>query len=76
MTKKTKNINFEKSLDELEKLVTNLEKGDLPLEKSLSEFERGIGLSKQCQEALANAEQKVQVLSQEKILEPFDTPYE
>ena len=59
-TKKT--INFEKSLDQLEKLVEEMESGDLSLEASLKAFEKGIKLTRECQTALSQAEQKVQML--------------
>ncbi|MDH3589700.1 MAG: exodeoxyribonuclease VII small subunit [Gammaproteobacteria bacterium] len=55
---------FEKSLSELESLVEQLEKGDLPLEKTLEHFERGIALTRNCQQALQEAEQKVEILLQ------------
>jgi exodeoxyribonuclease VII small subunit len=54
--------NFEKSLKELESLVKKMEKGDLSLEASLEHFERGVQLSRACQEALKAAEQKVEIL--------------
>lgn len=57
-----KNFNFEASLNELEKLVDALENGDLPLEQSLEDFERGINLTRACQTALTDAQQKVQIL--------------
>tara|TARA_B100001142_G_C14098977_1_gene564428 strand:+ start:132 stop:377 length:246 start_codon:yes stop_codon:yes gene_type:complete len=60
--KKTDSINFEKSLIELEKLIKIMEKGDLSLEDSLKHFERGISLTRTCQQALSEAEQKVSVL--------------
>lgn len=60
----SKQINFEKSLAELESLVERLEKGDLPLEKTLEHFERGIALTRHCQQALKKAEQKVEILLQ------------
>ena len=53
---------LEKSLEELEALVTKLEGGDLPLEQALKEFERGVKLTRQCQAALHEAEQKVEIL--------------
>ncbi|MAS82388.1 MAG: exodeoxyribonuclease VII small subunit [Legionellales bacterium] len=62
MQKKTDSINFEKSLIELEKLIKIMEKGDLSLEDSLKHFERGISLTRTCQQALSEAEQKVSVL--------------
>ena len=73
-TKKT--INLEKSIADLETLVDELESGDLPLEKAMKKFEEGIKLTRQCQAALKEAEQKVEVLVQsaggEEALEPFD----
>ncbi|MCP3848864.1 MAG: exodeoxyribonuclease VII small subunit [Gammaproteobacteria bacterium] len=63
MTKKEeKAFNFESSLNELEKLVDALENGDLSLEQSLQDFERGINLTRACQTALTDAQQKVQIL--------------
>jgi exodeoxyribonuclease VII small subunit len=53
---------FETSLRELETLVETMEKGDLSLEDSLSHFERGVQLSRTCQQALKDAEQKVEIL--------------
>ena len=53
---------LEKSLEELEALVARLESGDLSLEDALKEFERGVKLTRQCQTALAEAEQKVEIL--------------
>ena len=61
MTKKTGEFDFEKSLQELESLVERLEAGDLSLEESLKDFERGVALTRACQKALAEAEQKVQI---------------
>ncbi|MEX2516990.1 MAG: exodeoxyribonuclease VII small subunit [Gammaproteobacteria bacterium] len=57
-----KPFDFEKSLDELEQLVEKMETGELSLEDSLKHFERGIALTRACQQALQQAEQKVQVL--------------
>jgi exodeoxyribonuclease VII small subunit len=53
---------LEKSLEELEALVLRLESGDLPLEQALKEFEHGVKLTRQCQAALTEAEQKVEIL--------------
>ena len=58
------NPDFEKSLKELESLVEKMEQGDLSLEDSLSHFERGVQLSRACQQALKTAEQKVTILMQ------------
>lgn len=53
---------FEKSLSQLEKLVEGLEKGDISLEDALKQFEQGIQLARNCQDALKDAELKVQKL--------------
>jgi len=58
----TKQPDFESALAELETLVETLEQGDLSLEESLKLFERGIVLTRGCQESLKEAEQKVQIL--------------
>lgn len=65
MARARKSIDFEKSLDQLETLVENMENGDLTLEESLKAFEQGIRLTRDCQSALASAEQKVQMLIRE-----------
>ncbi len=62
VAKKSSSINFEKTLAELETLVEKMEKGDLSLEESLQCFERGIVLTRNCQQALSEAEQKVKLL--------------
>ena len=56
---------FEASLDKLEKLVEKMEDGDLTLEESLKIFEEGVKLTRECQQALADAEQKVKLLIKE-----------
>jgi exodeoxyribonuclease VII small subunit len=74
MAKKTTQVPFEKSLQKLEQLVEHLEKGDIPLEDSLECFERGIQLTRACQKALQEAEQKVEILLKNQgneRLEPF-----
>lgn len=53
---------FEASLEALERIVQQLESGDLPLEKSLELFEQGIRLSRECQERLSQAERRIEVL--------------
>ena len=53
---------LEKTLTELEQLVVELEAGELPLDKALKEFERGIKLTRQCQAVLKDAEQKIEIL--------------
>ena len=61
-TARKRPIDLEKSLAELEQVVEQLESGELPMDKALKEFERGIRLSRECQGALADAEQRVQIL--------------
>jgi exodeoxyribonuclease VII small subunit len=55
-------LDFEQSLTDLQNLVERLENGELSLEDSLSAFEQGVRLTRDCQAALAQAEQKVQIL--------------
>jgi len=63
MSKKTAAApEFEKTLAELEKLVVNLEQGDLSLDDSLTGFKHGIELTRQCQSVLDNAQQSVEQL--------------
>lgn len=67
MTKKD-TVNFESSLKKLEEIVSKLEDGDISLEDSVKSFEEGIGLVKECQKQLSEAELKVK-----KLLESGDT---
>ena len=62
MVKAKSNPNFEDTLSELEAIVQQLEVGDLSLEESLKAFEHGVNLTKNCQDSLNKAEQKVQTL--------------
>ena len=62
MSASKKAPNLEKAMGELETIVEQLETGELSLDKSLAQFEKGIKLSRECQQALADAEQKVQIL--------------
>ncbi|MBA4289908.1 MAG: exodeoxyribonuclease VII small subunit [Pseudomonas sp.] len=55
-------LDFEQSLTDLQNLVERLENGELSLEDSLTAFEQGVRLTRDCQAALAQAEQKVQIL--------------
>ena len=59
------NFNFETSLQQLEQLVQQMEQGNLSLEESMQAFEKGVALTRECQNALDKAEQKVQVLMQD-----------
>nr|VFJ58484.1 MAG: exodeoxyribonuclease VII small subunit [Candidatus Kentron sp. FM]VFK11713.1 MAG: exodeoxyribonuclease VII small subunit [Candidatus Kentron sp. FM] len=67
-------VNFEQSLAELERLVAHMEQGDLTLEETLENFERGIQLSKTCQKAIDEAEQRVRILT-EKEGSPETEPF-
>lgn len=58
----TEGPDFEAALEELEALVERMEGGALSLDESLAAFERGIHLTRRCQQALSEAEQRVQVL--------------
>ena len=76
MARKKAAPDFEHSLAELQTLVERMESGELSLEDSLTAFEQGIGLTRECQAALAQAEQKVQILLErdgELQATPFDT---
>ncbi|MFQ5608709.1 MAG: exodeoxyribonuclease VII small subunit [Woeseiaceae bacterium] len=58
---------LEKAMAELEQIVQQLEGGEMTLEKSLAQFEKGVKLSRECQAALTQAEQKVQILLGEEL---------
>lgn len=76
MSKKSEtNVDFEKTLAELETLVEKLEKGDLSLDASLSGFQQGMELTRQCQSVLDHAQQTVEQLinpEDEDSLVPFE----
>ena len=69
---------FEAALAELESIVQKLEQGELSLEESLKQFERGVVLTRSCQKALRQAEQKIRVLARtsdgEVVEQDFDAP--
>ena len=69
----SKPVNLEKSLKHLEQIVDELESGDLPLEKAMQRFEEGIKLTRTCQTALKDAEQKVDILMQDANSERLET---
>lgn len=72
-------FNFENALIELEETVDKMEEGDLSLEESLLAFEKGIKLTRECQNALQQAEQKVSILeekNQPEQLIPFENDNE
>ena len=66
--------NFEKNMSDLENIVTELEKGDLNLDESISKFEEGIKISKQCNKILEEAEKKITILinDEEKDFTPLN----
>ena len=74
MSPKTK-PSFEKAIDDLEKIVTALESGDLPLDKALQKFEDGMRLSKYCNEMLDEAEKKVTLLMSDDEGNATETPF-
>ena len=67
---------FETSLEELERIVRELEQGELTLEKSLELFEQGVKLSRECQERLTQAERRIEILMRDNqgraAVRPFD----
>ena len=67
---------FEASLEELERIVRELERGDLPLEKSLELFEQGVKLSRACQERLSEAERRIEILTRDNHGRPTIRPFE
>ncbi|MAD57525.1 MAG: exodeoxyribonuclease VII small subunit [Porticoccus sp.] len=70
---KNKTVDFEKKINALEKIVEDMEKGSLSLEESLKFFEDGIKITRECQQALRNAELKVEILTADSNkLEKFD----
>jgi exodeoxyribonuclease VII small subunit len=72
MAKKT----FEQSLSALEKIVDELESGDLPLEKALKKFDEGMALSRQCSRMLDETEKKVTQLVGETMESTIESPFE
>ena len=76
MSKQENNKDLETSLKKLEKIVSDLENGELPLEESIKTFEEGVKLTKHCQNLLSKAEIKIQKLVESKDgsidLEAFD----
>ncbi len=75
MNKQANEASFEANLRALEDVVTQLERGDLPLEEALQQFERGVQLTRQCRKALEAAQLKVEKLEQlikESPLEQFN----
>ena len=65
MTETKNKFDFNQGLEQLESIVKKMEVGEMSLEESLTFFEKGVKLSKQCQKALTTAEQKVLKLSED-----------
>ncbi|MDT3294543.1 exodeoxyribonuclease VII small subunit [Shewanella sp. SP2S2-6] len=74
MAKKPENLSFEESLGELERIVTDLEQGDISLDDALKQFERGINLVRNSQAKLEQAQQKVAILLKQDENAPL-SPY-
>ena len=74
MTAKPKS--FEASLEELERIVRELEQGEMPLERSLELFEHGVKLSRECQERLNQAERRIEILMRDNQGRPAVKPFE
>lgn len=71
-----KKLTFEQAMERLEVVVSQLEKGEAPLEESLALFEEGTKLMKQCAGLLDKAEQKVVKLTKGADGEPMERPFE
>jgi len=67
---------FESSLEDLERIVHELEQGELPLEKSLELFEQGVKLSRECQDRLNQAERRIEVLMRDNQGRPSVRPFD
>ncbi|MCX7123268.1 MAG: exodeoxyribonuclease VII small subunit [Gammaproteobacteria bacterium] len=63
MAKLKKNTSFEENMQQIEKIVADLERQSVPLEEAIGLYETGIGLIKNCQKILTEAEQKVRILN-------------
>ena len=63
-------------MEELERIVRELEQGELPLEKSLELFEQGVKLSRECQDRLNQAERRIEVLMRDNQGRPTVKPFE
>jgi len=72
---KKNELDFEKQLAQLEKIVAEMEKGDMSLEASLNAYEEGVKLTRECQTALDSAQQRINILVEKNgmmVEEPFD----
>jgi exodeoxyribonuclease VII small subunit len=72
-------IGFEQAMEQLEEIVTKLEKGDLPLEYAIDLFQEGMRLSRLCNQKLESVERKIDILLEEEgawVKKPFISPEE
>jgi exodeoxyribonuclease VII small subunit len=69
-------LNFEGAMDRLEKIVEQMESGKLPLEDLIVRYEEGMNLVKVCQERLANAEQKIEIIARNSAGKPVVKEFE
>tara|TARA_B100000886_G_C20282360_1_gene431778 strand:- start:457 stop:666 length:210 start_codon:yes stop_codon:yes gene_type:complete len=67
MTKKNNDISFEEALKDLEKIVEELNNGDMELEKAITAYEKGIKLKNICEERLKNAQERIELLETKKL---------
>lgn len=72
MATRKRTLNFEQSLKQLETLVESLETGNLNLDESLKSFEKGIKITRDCQSALTEAEQRVRILTSDGEIKTAD----
>ena len=70
-----KKLTFEQSVDRLEEIVSQLERGDAPLEQAMALFEEGAGLLRECTRQLDEAEQKVTLLTAGEDGSPVEQPF-
>ena len=66
MTVKKNDISFEEALKDLEKIVENLNNGDMELEKAITAYEKGIQLKNICEERLKNAQERIELIQNKK----------
>ena len=67
MTVKKNDISFEEALKDLEKIVEDLNNGDMELEKAITAYEKGIKLKNICEERLKNAQERIELLETKKL---------
>lgn len=73
-SKELKSLKFEEAVEQLESIVQEMENDQLPLDQLIQRYEEGTKLIQHCQQKLSEAEQKVEILTQNKKLDKTDTP--